>query len=97
MSAAADGKAQVREAARAAGDSKLLEIPARAGFAASGLIQALLGGLAIQLGAAHVGEADQSGALDELAKIPGGFIVLVIASVGLFALALWLLTEAVTV
>ena len=97
MSAAADGKAQLRRAARTAGDSKLLEIPARAGFAASGLIQLLIGALAIQLGAAHVGEADQSGALDEVAKIPGGFIVLWIAAAGLFALALWLLTEAVLV
>ncbi|MEN2736484.1 DUF1206 domain-containing protein [Microbacterium sp. X-17] len=97
MSTAADGKAQLRKAARTAGDSKLLEIPARVGFAASGLIQLLLGGLAIQLGAAHVGEADQTGALGEVTKIPGGFIVLWIAAIGLFALALWLLTEAVLV
>ncbi|WP_434318544.1 DUF1206 domain-containing protein [Leifsonia sp. P73] len=97
MSTAAEGKAQLRKAARTAGDSKLLEIPARVGFAASGLIQLLLGGLAIQLGAAHVGEADQTGALGEVTKIPGGFIVLWIAAIGLFALALWLLTEAVLV
>lgn len=97
MSAVAEGKAQLRKAARTAGGSKLLEIPARGGFAASGLIQLLLGGLAIQLGAAHVGEPDQTGALDEVTKIPGGFIVLWIAAVGLFALALWLLTEAVLV
>ncbi|CAM5388171.1 DUF1206 domain-containing protein [Leifsonia shinshuensis] len=92
-----DGKAQVRKAARTAGDSKLLEIPARVGFAASGLVQLLLGGLAVQLGAAHVGEADQTGALDEVAKVPGGFIVLWVSAIGLFALALWLLTEAVLV
>ncbi|QNE36894.1 DUF1206 domain-containing protein [Leifsonia shinshuensis] len=97
MSTAAEGKAQLRKAARTAGESSLLEIPARAGFAASGLIQVLLGGLAIQLGAAHVGEVDQTGALDEVTKLPGGFIVLWIAAIGLFALALWLLTEAVLV
>lgn len=97
MSTVAEGKAQLRKAARTASGSKLLEIPARGGFAASGLVQLLLGGLAIQLGAAHVGEPDQTGALDEVAKIPGGFIVLWIAAIGLFALGLWLLTEAVLV
>ena len=97
MSAATEGKAQIRKAARTAGDSKFLEYPARGGFAASGLVQVLLGGLAIQLGAAHVGEPDQSGALAEVAKIPGGFIVLWIAAIGLFALALWLLIETVLV
>ncbi|MEY9954145.1 DUF1206 domain-containing protein [Leifsonia sp. EB34] len=97
MSTAAEGKAQLRKAARTAGDSKLLEIPARAGFAASGLVQVLLGGLAIQLGASHVGEADQTGALGEVTKLPGGFIILWVSAIGLFALALWLLTEAVLV
>ena len=91
------GKAEVRKAVRVAGDSKLLEIPARVGFAASGVIQILLGGLAIQFGATQVGEADQSGALAEVTKVPGGFIVLWIAAIGLFALALWLLTEAILV
>lgn len=91
------GKAELRRAARIAGDSKLLEIPARVGFAASGLIQVLLGGLAIQLGATNVGEADQTGALEEVTKIPGGFIVLWISAIGLFALTLWLLTETVLV
>lgn len=91
------GKADVRKAVRVAGDSKLLEIPARVGFAASGVIQVLLGGLAIQFGATHVGEADQTGALEEVTKVPGGFIVLWVAAIGLFALALWLLTEAILV
>ena len=95
--AAAAGKAGVRKAARVAGDSKLLEIPARVGFAASGVIQVLLGGLAIQFGVTQVGEADQTGALEEVTKIPGGFIVLWLAAIGLFALALWLITEAVLV
>ena len=94
---AAAGKADVRKAVRVAGDSKLLEIPARVGFAASGVIQVLLGGLAIQFGATHVGEADQTGALEEVTKVPGGFIVLWVAAIGLFALALWLLTEALLV
>lgn len=95
--AVAAGKAEVRKAARAAGDSKLLEIPARVGFVASGVIQVLLGGLAIQFGATQVGEADQTGALEEVTRIPGGFIVLWVSAIGLFALALWLITEALVV
>ncbi|WP_295123638.1 DUF1206 domain-containing protein [uncultured Leifsonia sp.] len=95
--AGANGAAELREAVRTAGDSRFLEVPARVGFAASGLIQVLLGGLAIQLGASHTGEPDQTGALEEVAKIPGGFLVLWIAAIGLFALALWLLTEAILV
>lgn len=91
------GAAELRDAVRTAGDSRFLEVPARAGFAASGLIQVLLAGLAIQLGASHTGQPDQTGALQEVAKVPGGFIVLWIAAIGLFALALWLLTEAALV
>ncbi|MBN9630113.1 MAG: DUF1206 domain-containing protein [Actinobacteria bacterium] len=95
--AAADAGAEIRSAVRTAGDSKFLEVPARVGFAASGLIQVLLGGLAIQLGASRVGEPDQTGALEEVSKLPGGFVVLWVAAIGLFALALWLLTEAILV
>lgn len=95
--AVAAGAAGVRKAVRVAGDSKVLEVPARVGFVASGVIQVLLGGLAIQFGATQVGEADQTGALEEVRKIPGGFIVLWIAAIGLFALALWLITEAILV
>lgn len=97
VSGAADAKAEARKVARTAGNSKALEIPARVGFAASGLVQLLLGGLAIQLGANHFAEADQSGALEEVAKVPGGAIVLWICVIGLFALGLWLLIQAVLI
>lgn len=87
----------VEHAAESATDSKVLAIPARVGFAISGLIQVLLGGLAIQLGVAHSGEADQTGALSAVAKVPGGIVVLWIGVVGLFALAVWLVVKALAV
>jgi hypothetical protein len=87
----------VKDAAEDAADSKALAIPARVGFAASGLLQVLLGGLAIQLGVVHRGEADQTGALSAVAKVPGGIVVLWIGVAGLFALAVWLIVKAVTV
>ena len=97
MSAGADAKKEVRRAARTAQDSGALEYPARVGFGASGLVQVLVGALAIQLGIDHVGEADQTGALAAVAKIPGGVVVIWISVLGLLSLALWLLTEAVLV
>ncbi len=81
--------------ARSAGRSRALEILARVGFAASGLIHLLLGALAIQVALHHGGESDQSGAIAQIAKLPGGAILLWVTVVGLFALALFLLIQAV--
>ncbi|MCU1474372.1 DUF1206 domain-containing protein [Amnibacterium sp.] len=64
---------------------------ARAGFVASGLIQLLVGIITIEV-ALHrsSSSADQSGALSDLAKAPGGPVLLWVVTVGSFALALWL-------
>ncbi|WP_285115163.1 DUF1206 domain-containing protein [Leifsonia sp. fls2-241-R2A-40a] len=97
MSSATSAKRELRRAARTAGESTILEILARTGFAASALLQVLLGALAIQLGFNRFAEADQSGALGEVAKVPGGFVVLWICVVGLLSLALWLLIQALLV
>lgn len=69
---------------------------ARSGFAASGVVQALVGLLAIQVAVQGGGEeADQSGALQTLARAPGGAAVVWIAAVGGLALALWLVVDGV--
>lgn len=83
-----------RRAAGKAGDSKALGTIARAGFAASGILHLLLGYLAIRVALHHGGESDQSGALAQLAKLPGGTIALWLTVVGFAALGLWLLLEA---
>lgn len=87
-------RATARRAARSASDSRALNILARVGFAASGLVHLLLGYLAIRVAFVPGGETDQSGALAEVTKLPGGTIVLWIAVVGFFALSLWLIVEA---
>ncbi|WP_431245870.1 DUF1206 domain-containing protein [Leifsonia xyli] len=97
MTSAAGAKRELRRAARTAGDNKVLEVLARAGFGASALLQVLLGALAVQLGINHFGEADQTGALEAVAKVPGGFVVLWISVAGLFALALWLIIQTALV
>jgi hypothetical protein len=84
-----------RGAVRRVGNSRGLEILVRLGFAASGLIHLVLGSLAIQVALHHGGESDQSGALAQIAKLPGGGVILWISVAGMFALALWLLIQAV--
>ncbi|NVN00630.1 DUF1206 domain-containing protein [Arthrobacter sp. SDTb3-6] len=84
----------VRRAARTAGNNPALTVVARAGYAASGLIHLLIGWVAIRVATHHGGEADQSGALAQLTKLPGGTLGLWATVVGLGALALWLLLQA---
>ncbi len=87
-------RSDVRSAAGRAGNSRALELCARVGFAASGLVHLLMGYLAIRVATHHGAESDQSGALAQIAKLPGGTIVLWLTVIGLFALGLWLLIQA---
>ncbi|PRC41403.1 hypothetical protein C6A85_000000115790 [Mycobacterium sp. ITM-2017-0098] len=83
--------------ANRATDSDAFEYTARAGFAASGVLHLLLGYIVGQLAftGGGGGNADQSGALATLGSQTGGAIMLWIAAVGLVALGLWRVAEAV--
>ncbi|MGU3432253.1 DUF1206 domain-containing protein [Actinomycetes bacterium M1A6_2h] len=70
------------------------ETTARAGHAVSGLVHLLIAYIVVRLAFGQGGNADQSGALGELAAKPGGRIVLWVAVVAFFALALWRVMEA---
>lgn len=76
-------------------DSDTFQYAARAGFAASGVLHLLLGYIILRLALGTGGNADQSGALAALAAQTGGQAMLWIAAIGLFALGLWHLAEAV--
>lgn len=76
-------------------DSKAFEYTARAGFAASGVLHLLVAFIILRLAFGSGGNADQSGALATLAKQPGGSFMLWVAAVGLLALGLWRVAEAV--
>ncbi len=76
-------------------DSKAFEYTARAGFAASGVLHLLVAFIILRLAFGSGGNADQSGALSTLAGQPGGAVMLWIAAIGLFALGLWRVAEAV--
>jgi hypothetical protein len=81
--------------ARRAKNNKVMHFAARLGFAASGLIHILIGYIAIRVAIGGGGnEADQSGALAQVASTPGGVFVLWVAVVGLAALGLWLIIDA---
>ncbi len=75
--------------------STAFERAARAGHAVSGVLHLLIGWITVRLAFGQGGNADQSGALAELASKPGGRVALWIAVAAFVALALWRATEAV--
>ena len=82
--------------AEQAGDSASLELLARAGLIAYGLVHLLIGWLAMQIAWSASGKsADTSGALKTLADQPFGKILLWLVAGGLVALALWQASEAI--
>ena len=91
MAAKASGKAEQ------AGDSTSLEVLARVGLIAYGVLHLLIGWLALQVawGAPASKDADTSGALKTLASQPFGKILLWLVAVGLVALALWQASDAI--
>ncbi|MFB2581304.1 DUF1206 domain-containing protein [Herbiconiux sp. P15] len=93
-------KGAVREASR----NRIFHTLARSGFAVNGLLHILIGALAIGVavrggrdaaGSAAAVDADQTGALRQIADTPGGLVVLWIAVVCLVALALWQTAQVV--
>jgi hypothetical protein len=91
MPSDASGKAEQ------AGDSASLEMVARAGLIAYGVVHLLIGWLAVQLAwsASDSKSADVSGALKTLAGQPLGKVLLWLVAVGLVALALWQASEVI--
>jgi Domain of Unknown Function (DUF1206) len=82
--------------AEQAGDSTSLELVARAGLIAYGVVHLLIGWLAVKIAWSASGKsADTSGALKTLASQPFGKILLWLVAIGLIALALWQASEAV--
>ncbi|WP_394551036.1 DUF1206 domain-containing protein [Agromyces sp. MMS24-JH15] len=86
----------VEQAGRTAKNSTVMHVLARSGFVASGVLHIIIGVIAIALatGAGGGKEADQSGALAQVAQAPGGLFLLWAAVIGLAALGIWLLLSA---
>ncbi|MEU2623544.1 DUF1206 domain-containing protein [Streptomyces sp. NPDC007157] len=90
-SATAGGRGQVRRAA----NSKAVEVAARAGFVARGVIYALIGLLSLRIAFSGGGrQADRGGAIAEIAQKPFGAVLLWLLGIALAGMALWRLSEA---
>lgn len=86
----------VKGAAREVGDHPVVQLLARAGYAASGVLHLVLAYLALQVAWSGSGkDADQSGALGLLAQNSLGRLLLWVLAIGFAGLALWQLTEAI--
>lgn len=76
-------------------NSRALELLARAGFAVSGLLHFLIGLVAIRLAMGGQGQADVSGAVEQLASQPAGPLLLWGSFAACVALALWQISDAI--
>ncbi|RKR73331.1 DUF1206 domain-containing protein [Frondihabitans australicus] len=95
--AASDAADRAGDAADEATTSRPFRAAARSGFAVNGLLHVLIGILAIRIatGNGGSGQADQSGALRQIASVPAGVVVLWVLVVGLVALAGWHVVQIV--
>ncbi|MGC0272722.1 DUF1206 domain-containing protein [Pseudactinotalea sp. Z1739] len=77
--------------ARRVRTSPTMKVVARIGYAATGLLHLVLGWIVIRMGTADSSgeDADQSGALTEIASQPFGRLALAVVAAGLAALVIW--------
>jgi F0F1-type ATP synthase assembly protein I len=86
---------EVVSTARRASQSSVMSGMARYGLAARAFVYLVIGWLAIQIALGHPShQANQRGALAEVAQHPAGIVVLWILGFGLAAYAIWRLAEA---
>jgi hypothetical protein len=76
-------------------DSDAFEYTARAGFAISGVLHLVVAYIIFRIALGSGGSADQSGALTTLARQTGGAFIMWAIAVGLVALGLWRIAEAI--
>jgi hypothetical protein len=92
-----DTESTLSEAADAvedASDTKALDVVARSGFAVMALLHIIVGAIAIALAFGQPGQAEATGAIEQLAANPWGPGVLWSCVVACTGLALWQLSEA---
>lgn len=83
------------EVVRSAHESRFFTLLARTGWAVTGLLHVLIGGLAIALALGDRSvRADEVGAFEALAAPPIGGVLLAVVTVSLIGLGLWMLADA---
>lgn len=89
------GADSVGDAVDDARDSRTVRVVARAGFVAVGLIHLLIGVIALGISLGSSGQADQSGAVGQMAATPGGVVLLWAGLIACGVLALYMASDAV--
>jgi hypothetical protein len=85
----------LKSTASAAQRSRTFRTLARAGYLVLGLVHVIIGAIAVSVAVGSGGgQADQSGAMAQISRVPFGAAVLWVIVLGLTALALWQLVEA---
>lgn len=90
----AAGIGEAADAAEAASNSRVLDVVARWGFAVMALLHIVIGVIAVALVLGAPGQAEPTGAIEQLAANPWGPAVLWLCFTGCAGLALWQLSEA---
>jgi Domain of Unknown Function (DUF1206) len=82
-------------ASRRASNSRGMELLARTGLVARGIMYAIIGWIAVQIAVGHSGtQADRSGAVHLITKTPFGLVALWLLVIGFIGMAMWRLSEA---
>ncbi|WP_226759699.1 DUF1206 domain-containing protein [Arthrobacter sp. SO3] len=82
------------DAAEAASNSAALDVVARSGFAVMALLHIVIGAIAVALALGAPGQAEPTGAIEQLAANPWGPAVMWAGFIGCAGLSLWQLSEA---
>ena len=85
---------EAADAAEAASNSTALDVVARSGFAVMALLHIVIGAIAVALVLGAPGQAEPTGAIEQLAANPWGPAVMWAGFIGCAGLSLWQLSEA---
>lgn len=94
MSASGTAIGDAADAVEAASNSTVLDVVARAGFAVMALLHIIIGAIAVALVLGAPGEAEPTGAIEQLAATPWGPAAMWAGFIGCAGLSLWQLSEA---
>lgn len=93
--AADRAKDQAQDTAKSVESSTAYQMLVKVGLSAYGIIHLLVAGLIIKLALGDSsGETSNTGAIAEVAKAPGGEILLAVIGIGLYALVVWQVISA---
>lgn len=94
MSDADSTISQAADAVEEASNHVALDVLARTGFAVMALLHVIIGAIAVVVAFGHPGEAEPTGAIEQLAAHPWGPVVLVVCVAACLGLSLWQASEA---